>query len=208
MKKSLGLLVSLFIFGMAQAQVITPVPYEKNKAPANNNWGNGDGSLVWTNGDSTLCWRNGAWTPETANAKCDGAKKISTSTPLDIKGDTLFVFDKTELTLEGREKLDKAMQDIASATKITAIYIFGYTDSFGAEMYNLKLSQARADSIKNYLISKGYGHVKIESFGRGKTALKVDSTNFKGTRAEKIAFEQPNRRVEIEVKGFKEVAKP
>lgn len=203
MKKTIVLLVAILGFTAAQAQVITPVPYEKNKA--NNNWGNGDGSLVWTNGDGSLCWRNGTWTPDTANAKCDGARKVATTTRLNIKGDTLFVFDKTELTAEGRKKLDQAMKDIASVTKITTIYIFGYTDSFGTEAYNLKLSQARADAIKSYLTSKGYGSANIQSIGAGTTALKVDSSNFKGTRAQKIAFEQPNRRVEIEVKGFKEV---
>lgn len=37
-----------------------------------DNW-RGAGDLVWRNGSGELCWRSGAWTPATADKRCDGA---------------------------------------------------------------------------------------------------------------------------------------
>lgn len=43
----------------------------------------------------------------------------------------------------------------------------GYTDNVGSESYNLKLSQNRANSVKNYLINKGIDPNKIQATGYG-----------------------------------------
>jgi len=49
----------------------------------------------------------------------------------------------------------------------TKIDILGYTDSRGSEIYNLKLSQHRAESIKGYLINKGVAPTRMDAIGLG-----------------------------------------
>ncbi len=47
------------------------------------------------------------------------------------------------------------------------IQVVGYTDSTGGPDINLPLSQARADSVANYLIFQGISSTRITAFGRG-----------------------------------------
>ena len=53
----------------------------------------------------------------------------------------------------------------------TNISIYGYTDSKGADAYNLSLSERRANNVKSYLIQNGADKAKLESIGRGETNL-------------------------------------
>ena len=45
----------------------------------------------------------------------------------------------------------------------------GHTDPIGSQEYNQKLSERRADAVRNYLVSKGIAKDKIETLGMGKT---------------------------------------
>ena len=65
-----------------------------------------------------------------------------------------FDFNKASLTPLAKQNLDKLVpvfKDYAD----TDITIFGYTDSKGADEYNLNLSEQRASSVKSYLVQKG-----------------------------------------------------
>ena len=77
----------------------------------------------------------------------------------------------------------------------------GHTDPIGTEAYNQKLSERRADAVRDYLVSKGVPKDKIEAIGVGEkqpvAGLVCDQKNLK----EKIACLQPDRRVEVQVKG-------
>jgi len=68
--------------------------------------------------------------------------------------------------------------------------IYGYTDNIGEAQANLKLSQKRADRVRNFLISRGIEANRLNSIGRGET-------NFIATNANKYGREK-NRRIEIE----------
>jgi outer membrane protein OmpA-like peptidoglycan-associated protein len=48
-----------------------------------------------------------------------------------------------------------------------------HTDSRGSAPYNLKLSQRRATSTQQYLISKGISEKRIQAIGRGENDLKI-----------------------------------
>ena len=50
------------------------------------------------------------------------------------------------------------------------VIVVGHTDSVGTEAYNRRLSMARADSVKTYLVSKGMDRQRIRTDGRGKPA--------------------------------------
>jgi outer membrane protein OmpA-like peptidoglycan-associated protein len=73
-----------------------------------------------------------------------------------------------------------------------SLVVEGHTDSVGAEEYNRQLSQKRADSVRNFLVSKGgLPEAKVTGIGYGETKPVADNANFQG-RAK-------NRRVEFNV---------
>ena len=72
----------------------------------------------------------------------------------------------------------------------TRLLIKGYTDSYGAVRYNMRISQFRASTIKSYLAGKGADPSKIETFGLGPENPIATNRTPEG-RAE-------NRRVELE----------
>lgn len=122
-------------------------------------------------------------------------------TTFTLSADALFAFNKaslTDITTEGRAELD------ALATKLNApdvhtdhVHVVGYTDRIGSDAYNQKLSERRANTVRDYLVGKGVAADRIDAAGRGK-ADPVKSCDDK-SRARLIACLAPNRRVTIEV---------
>ncbi len=84
--------------------------------------------------------------------------------------------------------------------------VLGYTDRIGSEAYNQQLSEKRAQSVVDYLVAKGIPAGKISARGMGESNPVTGNTcdNVKA-RAALIDCLAPDRRVEIEVKGYKEV---
>jgi outer membrane protein OmpA-like peptidoglycan-associated protein len=68
--------------------------------------------------------------------------------------DELFEFNKSTLKPEAREKLAKVSHILQEIPNLN-LQVEGYTDNIGSDKYNQKLSQARADAVRDYLISKG-----------------------------------------------------
>ena len=108
--------------------------------------------------------------------------------PVVVLGDVNFDFDKAALKPTADEKIDKAVEHINKMAGET-FELKGYTDSIGSEAYNLKLSQKRADVVRNALIKKGVPADRITAKGYGE-ASPVASNSTKAGRAE-------NRRVEL-----------
>ena len=82
----------------------------------------------------------------------------------------------------------------------TAVNVVGYTDSTGGQDLNMRLSQQRADTVRQYLIAQGIAAGLIQAHGAGKQQP-VKECAHTGSREALIACLQPNRRVEIEVNG-------
>jgi outer membrane protein OmpA-like peptidoglycan-associated protein len=80
--------------------------------------------------------------------------------------DVLFGFNKTELTQDGRAKLDQLIQQ-ASAMPRYAIEVEGYTDKAGSKDYNLALSHRRADAVTRYLVDHGVPLRRVHMIGLG-----------------------------------------
>lgn len=79
-----------------------------------------------------------------------------------------FLFNKATLTEAAKSTLD----NVAAALKRQPdldVRIEGFTDSIGSARYNLKLSQARADAVRNYLVSDGVSSSNLTAKGFGKT---------------------------------------
>src|SRR5205807_2587304 len=87
--------------------------------------------------------------------------------------DQLFQYDSAELQASSVEQLQKLGTLIRRNPK--AIFsIEGYTDAFGSYEYNLDLSQRRADSVKNYLVSvMGINSEQVQARGYGASKFLV-----------------------------------
>ena len=187
-----------------------------------DNWRNGTGELVWKNGTNEYCWRNANWTPATAAPGCDGAivppppappapapaavapppppapapapvvVAPPAATKVTFAADAFFDFDKSVLKPEGKAKLDDLVGKIKDIN-LEVIIAVGHTDSVGSDSYNQKLSVARSESVKAYLVSKGIEKNRVYTEGKGEKQPVADNKTSEG-RAK-------NRRVEIEVVG-------
>ncbi|MFM2343502.1 MAG: hypothetical protein RLZZ210_110 [Pseudomonadota bacterium] len=200
-----------------------------------DNWRDTSTGLTWMNGTSEHCWKDAFWTKDTASSvKCGKpapvvveAPKVEPKAPVveapkpepkpvpqistekfSFAADALFDFDKATLKDEGKAKLNELVANLKDPSmKLEVVVAVGHTDSFGSDKYNDKLSTSRADTVRGYLISQGLESTKVYAEGKGKRQLKVDSTTCPKKRAERIACEAANRRVEIEVSGVKTVTK-
>jgi OOP family OmpA-OmpF porin len=108
----------------------------------------------------------------------------------------LFGFDSATLTMP-QPKLDEIAAALMADTSISEIDITGYTDRIGSAKYNQKLSERRANAVRDYLISKGVAGERLKAFGKGKENPIVTDCKQK-KRSELIACLAPNRRVEVE----------
>ena len=77
-----------------------------------------------------------------------------------------FDTNKSTLTATAKTNLDKLIH-VFKEYADTNIMIYGYTDSTGSAEYNLKLSQERATSVNNYLVSKGLASTRFSTSGMG-----------------------------------------
>jgi outer membrane protein OmpA-like peptidoglycan-associated protein/tetratricopeptide (TPR) repeat protein len=84
-----------------------------------------------------------------------------------------FEYDKSNITQEGAFELDKLVQVMKNNDKMV-IYAKSHTDNRGTDKYNLALSDRRAKSTVQYIISKGIAASRISGKGMGELEPKVD----------------------------------
>ncbi|OOF36366.1 porin OmpA [Rodentibacter heidelbergensis] len=125
------------------------------------------------------------------------------SKTFNLNSDVTFAFGKANLKPEAKATLDGIYGEIAQVNS-AKVAVAGYTDRIGKDAANLKLSQRRADSVANYLVSKGVGAQDITATGYGEANPVTGATcdAVKGRKA-LIACLAPDRRVEIAVNGTK-----
>jgi outer membrane protein OmpA-like peptidoglycan-associated protein len=106
--------------------------------------------------------------------------------------DVLFDTGKYSLKPGAREKLAK-VAGILIAYPSLNIEIDGYTDNVGADDMNQKLSENRADAVKDYLVNQSVatGSVSVKGFGNSSPVASNDNSSGR----------QENRRVELVVSG-------
>lgn len=99
----------------------------------------------------------------------------------------LFDFDSADVGNKHSAVLDGMASFIQSYPKV-AVILEGHTDNRGSENYNLKLSQSRADVVKNILVDQyGIEAIRLSTLGYGET-MAIDTNNTEQGR-------QNNRRV-------------
>ena len=114
-----------------------------------------------------------------------------------VKMDNVYYdFNKASLQKESFASLDKLVQ-LLNDNPTLEIEINAYTDSKGKDDFNQKLSDARAKSVVNYLVSKGISESRLKAIGLGETMPITDNTNADGT--DNPEGRQQNRRTEFKV---------
>lgn len=84
-----------------------------------------------------------------------------------------FEFDKSNITAKAAFELDKLVQVMTKYPEMV-IDVTAHTDSRGSDSYNLSLSDRRAKTTVQYVISKGIDSTRIKGEGKGETEPKVD----------------------------------
>ena len=107
----------------------------------------------------------------------------------------LFAFNSAVLALP-QPKLDEIATGLKTDTRVNNVVITGYADRIGSNSYNQKLSEQRANSVKNYLTEQGIDAGRMSAVGKGEENPVVTCNQKK--RADLIVCLEPNRRVEIE----------
>ncbi|MFA6016155.1 MAG: OmpA family protein [Gallionellaceae bacterium] len=103
-------------------------------------------------------------------------------------GDVLFNSSKSQLKSNGTRQVQKLADFLTNYPK-NMVLIEGYTDSIGSAAKNQKLSEQRANSVRNALVSMGINSNRVITIGYGEA--------FPITSNDSAANRQANRRVEI-----------
>jgi len=107
---------------------------------------------------------------------------------LEKKFSIFFRRDSTEIANKDFETLAKIVEFLTRDTN-SKVIVEGYTDSYGNNFYNQKLSQLRANMVKSYFVAQGIAISRISAIGLGSEKPIGDNEN-QGGRSK-------NRRVEI-----------
>jgi OOP family OmpA-OmpF porin len=102
-----------------------------------------------------------------------------------------FAFDSSKIEPEFEPVLDVAVQELRDNPTVN-IEVAGHTDATGADDYNQGLSERRANSVVDYLVSKGIDRSRLSAAGYGESQPVADNSTRDG-RAQ-------NRRVELNVR--------
>jgi len=109
-----------------------------------------------------------------------------------------FDFNSAALTTVSKSNLDK-LAGVMVQYPDTNINVYGHTDSKGTDEYNLTLSQKRANSVIDYLVSKGIARTRLNAMGMGeKDPIATNETE---------AGRAQNRRVEFAITANEEMIK-
>ena len=123
-----------------------------------------------------------------------------------LQSATLFEVDKFSLDAlkkGGKSELDRIIRDSRlNINVVEKIDVVGHADPTGSALYNVNLSRKRAQTIAQYFVKAGFPADVVSASGRGSEDLVVAdcAARFK-TRARNNACNEPNRRVEIAIRG-------
>jgi len=183
------------------------------------------------------CVRSGHWTPANAAEPCDRMASAALPAPVPVAApklepapapiavappepprpviqkvtlatDVLFDFNKAELKDSGKQKLDELVGQVKDAS-IDEIIAVGHADRIASEDYNQKLSEQRAEAVKEYLGQKVANANRVTAQGKGESAPVSDCGKMgpeTGSNKKLVSCLAPDRRVEIEVLGTRQVA--
>ena len=125
-------------------------------------------------------------------AKFASVKQETRGMVITLNGSVLFASGKSELLPAAQAKLTEVAKALTEQDPDSKMVVEGHTDSQGAAAFNQDLSQRRAQSVRDYLVTRGIASDRITAEGFGPSRSIADNASAEG-RAN-------NRRVEIVVK--------
>jgi len=109
------------------------------------------------------------------NVMLDPIEKIIVAEKIELNA-IYFDFDKSNIKAEAAFELDKLVQIMNKYPEMT-VSIESHTDSKGPSSYNQRLSEKRAKTTSQYVISKGIDSSRLSSAGKGESSPVVDCKN-------------------------------
>ncbi|MGQ4880058.1 TolC family outer membrane protein [Billgrantia sp. LNSP4103-1] len=106
-----------------------------------------------------------------------------------LSADALFAINSAELGPNSRQELAELADQIRGRNDLSRVFIAGHADSTGSDVINDPLSQRRADSVAEYLVSQGVDGSLIQTRGYGSREPVAGNDTVEGRRQ--------NRRVEV-----------
>lgn len=132
------------------------------------------------------------------------AQSLRSIETITLESDTLFAFGRADfqsLRNEGQNQLSAIASKLLNTPNIGKIIISGHADQLGDTQGNLQVSKQRAQTIRTYLVGKGVPAELVDARGEGSRKPLVNC-DMQQPRAQLIKCLEPNRRVEIEVRGL------
>ena len=132
---------------------------------------------------SGACVRTSEWTPAASYRDCNplptaklvpaAAEPASLDTPsraepIRVSMNTLFDFDSAVLRADAAPALDALAKQLTQANYLK-VEIVGHADRMGPGKYNQKLSEQRAEAVRDYLLTRGLDATKVSAIGVGAT---------------------------------------
>jgi outer membrane protein OmpA-like peptidoglycan-associated protein len=87
---------------------------------------------------------------------------------ISLAGTVMFRHDESILLPEARTRLDRVADALNLMSPDRKIVIEGHTDALGTDEYNRRLSEARANAVRSYLLQRGVAPDRVIAVGRGK----------------------------------------
>jgi len=125
-------------------------------------------------------------TPTGTAVDANGCKLKAT---IVLKGVT-FATASAKLVGESRQVLDEVVETLRRNPELK-LEVAGYTDNRGNRNYNVRLSQQRAESVRNYLVAQGITGERLQAKGYGPSDPIADNASENGRAA--------NRRVVLHI---------
>lgn len=117
-------------------------------------------------------------------------KRVGDELVVTFQNPILFDTDSSVLKTGARQMLDD-IADVLQKYPDTNVLVKGHTDDTGSETHNQQLSERRAQTVRNYLATRGVGVARLQALGFGESMPVVSNSTSDG-RAQ-------NRRVEMQI---------
>lgn len=108
---------------------------------------------------------------------------------MELESDTFFKLDRAELTPEAKTRMQAVLGQLRASGHEGNIRITGNTCDKGSDAHNLKLSERRANAVRDFMIKNGFSGSELLAQGLGESQPKYPNTEAEGHK---------NRRVDIE----------
>ena len=140
----------------------------------------------------------------TLNINCSDTITIGTTLinylpRITIQLNIYYDFDKYKLTDNARQTIDDMVMPLFDIFPNGIVEIGSHTDSIGTDLYNIRLSQKRSESVVSYLISKRISSERLVAKGYGMRIPIAPNTNKDGS--DNPEGRQLNRRTEFKIVG-------